>query len=398
MASSDALVTPNDNHSTSGMAIPPDGVTEFDSGREFTGPAGASPYHTQGENSPSLPVNAKPSKVRVDVAHNPPPVPRELDKVAQPPYVIEPPDILQIDAIRVVPKPPYRIEPLDTLIVQAREVLPAEPIAGPYGVESDGNINFGSSYGSVRVEGLTVVEAQKAIEKQLREAGFKKAEVRVAQGQSRALQQIRGQHLVRPDGTVGLGVYGNVFVAGLTLEEARAVMEAHLSEYLLKPELSVDVFAYNSKVFYVITSGGGLGEAAYRFPSTGSETVLDALTQIGGLPVVACAKKIWLSRPSPAGHGCYQVLPVDWHGITRGGSTETNYLLFPGDRIFVESDPLVRFDTFLARLYGPIERMFGFTLLGSTVIHTVPQHIQYSTGGSGNGSSGSNTGTTPGVP
>src|SRR5262245_61255400 len=38
-------------------------------------------------------------------------LPRELAKVPMPPYVIEPPDILLIDAIRVVPLPPYKIAP-----------------------------------------------------------------------------------------------------------------------------------------------------------------------------------------------------------------------------------------------------------------------------------------------
>ena len=32
---------------------------------------------------------------------------------------------------------------------------------------------------------------------------------------------VEGNSLVRPDGTIGLGVYGNVYVAGLTLDEAR---------------------------------------------------------------------------------------------------------------------------------------------------------------------------------
>jgi hypothetical protein len=38
---------------------------------------------------------------------------KELAKVSLPPYVIEPPDILLIDALRVVPKPPFRIQSFD---------------------------------------------------------------------------------------------------------------------------------------------------------------------------------------------------------------------------------------------------------------------------------------------
>ena len=49
---------------------------------------------------------------------NPGPIPREINKVSMPPYQVAPPDILVIDAARLVPKPPYRVEPLEVLIVQ----------------------------------------------------------------------------------------------------------------------------------------------------------------------------------------------------------------------------------------------------------------------------------------
>jgi polysaccharide export outer membrane protein len=310
-------------------------------------------------------------------------VPRELEKVSHPPYVIETPDILLIDTLRVVPRPPYHIQPLDAILVQATNVLPAEPISGAYGIEPEGTITLGPSYGSVIVAGLTLDEARQAIEKQLKDAGFTKVEVRVAMGQSRAGQQIRGEHLVRPDGTIGLGSYGNVYVSGMTLDQAKAAIEGHLSSTLLNPEVSVDVYAYNSKAYYIVTDGGGYGEQVYRFPSTGNETVLDALSLINGLPLVASKHRIWVARPSPAGTPYYQILPIDWQAITRGGATETNYQIFPGDRVFVEADPLVTMDTFLARVISPIERVFGVTLLGSAVVHSVAQPLGTANGGVG---------------
>src|SRR5262245_59285495 len=62
--------------------------------------------------------------------------PRELTKVSLPDYVIEPPDILLIDAIRLVPLPPYKVEPLDALLITVPNVLPGtQPITGTYVVE-----------------------------------------------------------------------------------------------------------------------------------------------------------------------------------------------------------------------------------------------------------------------
>jgi polysaccharide biosynthesis/export protein len=300
-----------------------------------------------------------------------PSAPRELAMVSHPGYVIESPDVLLIDVMRLVPKPPYRIAPLDSIVIQATDIPAEEPIGGLYGVEADGTVFLGSSYGSIQVSGKTLQEARVAIEEMLKGAKLKDPHVRVSLGQTAALQQIRGEHLVRPDGTVSLGKYGSVHVSGLLLDDAKKAIEAFLSQFLLNPEISLDVAAYNSKTYYIVTDGGGYGEQVYRFPSTGKETVLDALSQINGLPIVACKKRIWIARPTPTDANCYRVLPIDWMAITRLGATATNYEVLPGDRIFVEANPLITVDTALARAFAPIERILGLTLLGSSTVHSI---------------------------
>jgi polysaccharide export outer membrane protein len=181
-------------------------------------------------------------------------------------------------------------------------------------------------------------------------------------------QPIGGEHLVRPDGTVGLGTYGSVPVAGLTLDQAREAITAHLLQFLQAPlKVNVDVFAYNSKVYYIIMDGAGYGDQVVRLPATGNETVLDALSLIGGLPPVASKRRIWLARPVPDGGGC-QIMPVNWLAITRCGSTATNYQILPGDRIFVQSDRLLALDGAIAKIVTPMERLFGVTLLGSATV------------------------------
>src|SRR5262249_44863293 len=166
--------------------------------------------------------------------------PHELEKMSLPDYVIEPPDILLIDAVRTVPLPPYKIEPLDVLLIQATNTLPNEPINGLFGVEPEGTVNLGPTYGTVRIAGMTTEEARVAIEKQLK-GTLKEPRVLVSLAQSRAMQQVRGEHLVRPDGTVGLGTYGSVHLAGMTLAEAKSAIEAQLAQYLLNPQISLDI-------------------------------------------------------------------------------------------------------------------------------------------------------------
>src|SRR5262249_42223823 len=147
-----------------------------------------------------------------------------------------------------------------------------------------------------------------------------------------------GEHLVRPDGTIGLGSYGSIYLAGLNLRQAKAAVEKHLSHYIYHPVVSLDVVGYNSKVYYVVFDGGGFGQQIVRLPLTGNERVLDAIGQVGGLPSFSSTHRMWVARPAPCENGCDQILPVDWKAVVMGASTATNYQLLPGDRLFVKAD------------------------------------------------------------
>lgn len=305
------------------------------------------------------------------------PCPTELDRVSLPPYKVGPSDILFLDMIRMVPRPPYRVEPLEALVVTVTDTLPNQPIAGPFVVSPEGTINLGFSYGTVYVGNMTIDQIQNAIRTHLTRV-LRNPQVTVALAQIRGMQQVRGETLVRPDGTIHLGVYGSVYVAGLSLGQVKCVVEKHLSEYFLNPQVSVDVFAYNSRAIYVIIDGGHLGQQVIPIPSTGNETVLDAISKVQGLAPVSSKKRIWIARPSPVNMGCNQVLPVDWRAITEGGSTGTNYQLFPGDRVYVGAQPLIAFDNWLSIVLAPVERILGVTFLG------VNTWQAFSNGGNGN--------------
>ena len=287
--------------------------------------------------------------------------PRELNKVTLATYVVEPPDVLLIDAVKVVPKPPQKIEPLDILTIIVVGTLGDQPISGPFAVEADGTVSLGYSYGSLKVGGLSLNQAREAISEQLK-LQLNLPEVYVTLAESAGKQQINGEHLIGPDGRVNLGTYGNVRVAGMTLAQARAAIEKHLEAFLEEPEVSVDVFSYNSKVYYIITEGAGLGDQILRVPVTGNDMVLDALSQVNGLSRVS-SKNIWVARPAPDGSDCEQILPVNWDAIVKGGATATNWQLMAGDRLFIAGDRLVALDSFLGKIVAPMERLFGFNLL-----------------------------------
>jgi polysaccharide export outer membrane protein len=311
------------------------------------------------------------------------PIPRELRMTTMPTYVIEPPDILIISTLRVVPRPPYRIQPLDGLFVQATNTPKEGEINRIYVVDPDGTINLGLNYGKVTVADMTIEEAQKAIQEHLGRI-LKQPVVQVSLAQSRAMQQIQGEHLVRQDGTIGMGVYGSVYVTGMTLDEARKAIETHLSQFILRPEISLDVYSYNSKWYYIIQDRAGFGQTVVRLPITGKDTVLDALSNVSGTYFLSSNKRMWLARPNGQDPKSMQIFPINWPALVQGGSPATNYQLMPGDRLYVQSNPWVKANNRITQVLAPIQSLLGFELLAtSTVSSTVGTVQQFKTGATG---------------
>ena len=246
--------------------------------------------------------------------------------------------------------------------------LPDQPIDNAYLVEAEGTVNLGPVYGTVRVAGMTIDEIREALNKWLRQ-WLRNPAASVQLARVSGAQPVTGQYLVGPDGTINLRQYGVVHIAGKTVTEARVAIQNHLKQWLDSPEASVNVVAYNSKVFYVITQGAGLGDNVRRLPITGNETVLDAISQVNGLSQVS-SKKIWIARPAPHDFGCQQILPIEWDAITQGAQTATNYQLMPGDRLFIAEDELVTFTNLVTKVTAPFERVAGITGLTANTIRT----------------------------
>jgi protein involved in polysaccharide export with SLBB domain len=145
--------------------------------------------------------------------------------------------------------------------------------------------------------------------------------------------RLPGDQPILPDGTIQLGKYGRLQVAGKTVEDIEpAVRELVSAQTKDAGPITVRVVTRQSKVFYVI----GEVNAPGSFVLTGRETVLDAILIAGGLTDRAARNKIILSRPTQPG-SCRVVLPICYSEIVQVGDTSTNYQIAAGDRIYVPS-------------------------------------------------------------
>jgi polysaccharide biosynthesis/export protein len=173
---------------------------------------------------------------------------------------------------------------------------------------------------------------------------------------------ISGERLVRPDGKISLGFYGDIYVAGLTLPEIKEKVIRRLQTFLhdealglvdidpekLQPKIDpktkqpvaidpkesdtvfVDVAKSKSKFCYV----QGAFLVPGRLPLTGCETILDVVNLAGGLSPEANRKEVVLYRYEPK-DGSLQAMPIEIDQITMGDDLSTNYQVKPGDRLVV---------------------------------------------------------------
>jgi RNA polymerase sigma factor (sigma-70 family) len=171
---------------------------------------------------------------------------------------------------------------------------------------------------------------------------------------------ISGERLVRPDGKISLGFYGEVYVAGLSIPEAKEKIVLHLRKYIADDILGltedgkekiegdvpsdklrntdrvfVNVTAYNSQNYYVL----GAVIVPGRLPITGHETILDAINYAGGLKSQADHDNVVLYRHRKEKNGTLERLPIDVDQIMMGDDPTTNYQLLPGDRLVVPFKP-----------------------------------------------------------
>ena len=171
--------------------------------------------------------------------------------------------------------------------------------------------------------------------------------------------RLPADQVVLADGTVDLGPYGRVIVAGRDLEQAESLIEQQIAYQIRIQQQSCkqyadeddqktidspalpsdcDAIAVNVRMLEPVHRFYVLGEvnAPGSYPLSGFETVLDAIVTAGGLTSSANPCKILLARPTDPCE-CRVTLPVCYREIVQIGNTSSNYQLQPGDRIFVSS-------------------------------------------------------------
>jgi polysaccharide export outer membrane protein len=134
--------------------------------------------------------------------------------------------------------------------------------------------------------------------------------------------------VVRPDGMITVPLLKDIQVAGRTPREVEKLISDGLSKYINDPNVTVVVAASNSKKVYVSGAVNKEGPLPYTYRMT----VLQALSEAGGLTDYAKRKKIYIIRTE---NGRDYRLDFNYDEAIKGERMDQNILLQPGDALVV---------------------------------------------------------------
>ena len=134
--------------------------------------------------------------------------------------------------------------------------------------------------------------------------------------------------VVRSDGKVAMPLLKEVDVLGLTPKQAEQKITEQLAKYIHGVDVTIVVTAVNSKKIYLI----GAVKKEGPLPIQYRMTVLQALTEAGGLTDYAKKKKIYVLRNED---GKQYRLPFNYDAVIKGEQMEQNIWLQAGDTVVV---------------------------------------------------------------
>lgn len=134
---------------------------------------------------------------------------------------------------------------------------------------------------------------------------------------------------VLPDGSITFPLAGRVEVVGYSTSEVEARIAGKLKPYIPEAVVTVSIMGIEGSRVYVLGKVVNPGTVVLHSPTT---TVLQVLSQVGGLDRFADGNAIQVLRETPQGP---RTLNVRYNDLLKGGSLDSNVSLKPGDTVLV---------------------------------------------------------------
>ncbi len=146
-----------------------------------------------------------------------------------------------------------------------------------------------------------------------------------------------GAKRVDANGNVGLTYVGEVKIAGLSVTQAQSAIEAAYRDgrFLRNPQVTINIEEYAQRT--VSVSGMVKQPGTVNLPPESTMTIKELILKAGGFTETASGSKVRVSRVLPDGTTKIFTLNVDsiLKGKDTGKSGDNNFVLEPDDIVYV---------------------------------------------------------------
>ena len=149
--------------------------------------------------------------------------------------------------------------------------------------------------------------------------------------------EFSGKYTVTAEGKIEYKFVGDVLVAGLTKLELQERLQSILSEYIIEPEVNVQIIEYLSKVYYVI---GEVNRPGKFYMKGNSITVLEAIIQASLPNQAASTRKCRLITPNAKGTN--NIVYVNGYELLYAWNMNWNPEMKPGDVLYIPSTVIAK--------------------------------------------------------
>ncbi|MGL5207031.1 MAG: polysaccharide biosynthesis/export family protein [Acidaminococcaceae bacterium] len=144
-----------------------------------------------------------------------------------------------------------------------------------------------------------------------------------------------GKYIVRPDGKLSFPLIGEVDSTGQTIAQFTQTLEQRFSEYLVKPQITVNIAQLGTTRVYVFGEVNKPG----LYELTKSHKLLDAIGAANGFTKDAAKKSVFLVHKDHKG----EPLKLNLNDILKKGDVSQNHTLVEGDLLYLTSNGRIDF-------------------------------------------------------
>lgn len=175
--------------------------------------------------------------------------------------------------------------------------------------------------------------------------------------------EFTGQYTVNSEGKIEYKYVGDVIVSGFNKIQVKERLTEILSEYIIEPEVEVQIVQYLSKVFYVVGEVGRPGKFYMRGDTI---KVREALVQ-AGLPTNAAAmRRCRLISPNKGGKNNYS--DVNVYSLLYEGDLSRNVEMKPGDVLYVPATAIAKLIQIISPVTNTVGQTAGAAVTGAALV------------------------------